>query len=197
MGLSLLADGSPLDETDTSKRDIDWFWTTVTVSRPAGTVARFRRTACGTNAAPWHVDLDYEEARLLAAMASAGAEARLLARALREVIAARQERVSSHWAGPGRCLFDLHRLVPIPADILALGSGDPASLRWRQENWGTAKPLRHVTILDRLEDKRLRRSARFSVRFQSADWTPWQAILRLRREWHELVFNVRPDYGHE
>ncbi len=172
LGVGLVADRPPSDKPDPPRRDIDWLWNTVTVSGPSQTVARFRDIARGTNAAPWRVDLDYEEARLLAPMASAGNEARLLARALREVIAARQERVSSHWAGPGRCPFDLYRLVPVPAEILALGSGDPMSLRWLQENWGTAKPLRHVTILDRLEDKRLRRSARFSVRFQSADWTP-------------------------
>ena len=194
---SLPAGRPPLRASEPPKGDYDWLWTTVTVSGPAGTVARFRETAQGTNAAPWHVDLDYEEARLLAPMASAGIEARLLARALREVIAARQERISARWSGPGGCAFDLHRLVPVPPEILVLGSGDPTSLRWLRENWGTERPPRQVTVVNGLEDKRLRRSARFGVRFQSADWTPWQAILRLRQDWRELVFDVKPDYGRE
>jgi hypothetical protein len=33
------------------------------------------------------------------------------------------------------------------------------------------------------------------MEFLSADWTPWQAIQRLRQDWSPLVFDVRPDYG--
>ena len=73
--------------------EIDWLWNTVTISGPADTVGRFRAVAQGTNAAPWHVDLDHEEARLLAPMASAGIEARLLAREIRDVLARRHDRV--------------------------------------------------------------------------------------------------------
>src|SRR5271165_4140123 len=71
----------------------DWLRTTLTVSGPATAVARFRRAANGTGGIPWHLDLDHEEARLLAPMAAAGIEARLLARDLRAVIAARHDRV--------------------------------------------------------------------------------------------------------
>ena len=175
--------------------DIDWLWNTLTVSGPAETVARFRSVASGTNAAPWHVDLDYEEARLLAPMASAGVEARLLARELRELIARRQERIRTNWAGPGGCPFDLHRLVPVPQAVLAQGEGSSSAQSWLRTHWGTVKPLRHVEVLDRLEDKRLRRSAKIAMRFQSADWTPWQAVRQLRADWRQLVFDVRPDYG--
>ena len=74
----------------------DWLRTSLTVSGPAAEVARFRDAARGTGAVPWHLDLDHEEARLLAPMAAAGLEARLLARELREVIAARHERILAH-----------------------------------------------------------------------------------------------------
>ncbi len=174
--------------------EIDWLWNTVTISGPAGPVARLRSAACGTNAAPWHLDLDHEEARLLAPMASAGTEARLLARELRDVLARRQERVLALCNGPGRCPFDLHRLVPVPTRILALGADDPGAVLWLREHWGTTRPLRSVEVLASVHDKRLRRSARFAVRFQSADWTPWQAIAQLRRDWPALVFDVRPHY---
>ena len=31
--------------------------------------------------------------------------------------------------------------------------------------------------------------------FLSADWTPWQALRRLRRDWPKLVLAVDPRYG--
>ena len=178
-------------------RDIDWLWNTLTVSGPADEMARFRSLARGTNAAPWYVDLDHEEARLLAPMAGAGIEARLLAHALRELLASKQERIRERWAGPGRCLLDLHRLLPVPHRFLHLGYDHPTALIWLHAHWGTKRPLRDVSVIERLDDKRLKRSARFTMRFQSADWTPWQAIRQLRIDWKALVFDVRPDYGHE
>ena len=84
--------------------------------------------------------------------------------------------------------------MPIPSSILALGVDDPVALRWLRAHWGTTRPLRLVEVIARAEDKRLRRSARFAVRFQSADWTPWQAIARLRQDWPQLIFDVRSHY---
>jgi hypothetical protein len=53
---------------------------------------------------------------------------------------------------------------------------------------------RHVRSLDRHADRRLPRTARFVVEFWSADWTPWQAIRQLRRDWSDLIFDIRPHY---
>ena len=117
----------------------------------------------------------------------------MLARELREAMAAQHDRVLASWAGPGGCPFDLHRLVPIPPHVLQHGQGDPAALRWLWAHWGTTKPLRQVRVLDN-EDRRLRRAARVTYSFLSADWTPWQAIRCLRRNWPTLVFDIRPDY---
>jgi len=175
--------------------DPDWLLNRLTISGPVGEVARFRSAAQGTNAAPWHLDLDEEEARLFAPMATGGAEARALARELREVIAARHDRVLAHWAGPGTCPLDLYRLIPAPAHILQSGEHDPAARRWLWEHWGTTRPLHQVRVLDGHGDGRLKRAARVTIEFLSADWTPWQAIRQLRRTWPELVFDVRPDYG--
>ncbi len=155
---------------------------------------RFRAAALGTNAAPWALDLDAEEMRLLAPMASDGANARALARELRDAIAARHDRVLAHWAGPGTCPLDLHRLIPVPGAILALGEDDPGAQDWLRAHWGTTRPLRHVRIVADNADRRLRRSARLVLEFWSADWTPWQAILRLRRDWPGLVLAIEPRY---
>ena len=158
-------------------------------------VARFRSAAQGTNVAPWHLELDEEEARLFAPMASGGAEARTLARELREIISARHDRVLAGWAGPGACPLDLHRLIPIPSAILQLGEHDPAAQRWLWAHWGTMRPLHQVRVMEGQGDRRLRRTARVTIKFLSADWTPWPAIRRLRRDWPELIFDIRPDYG--
>ena len=172
----------------------DWVRNVLTVSGPAAEVQKFRAAARGTGAVPWHLDLDAEEARLFAPMATEGAEARVLARELREIIAARHDRVLAHWAGPGTCPLDLHRLIPVPNAILALGDDDPAAQAWLRTHWGTTQPLRHVRMTEENADKRLRGTGRIVIEFYSADWTPWQAILRLRRDWPKLVFAITPRY---
>jgi hypothetical protein len=92
----------------------DWLRNRLTVSGPAGEVARFRAAARCTGGIPWHLDLEHEEARLLAVMAGQGAEARAPARELCEVITARHERVLARWHEAGGCPLDLHRLIPVP-----------------------------------------------------------------------------------
>ena len=172
---------------------IDWLLNVLTVSGPAGEVARFRAAARGTGGVPWHLDLDHEEARLFAPMAAGGPEARMLARQLREVIAARHDRLLARWHEPGRCPFDLHRLVPIPDGILRLGEDAPEAQDWLWAHWGTSR-LRAVRVREEGADRRLRRKAEIVYEFRSADWTPWPAILRLRRDWPKLVLTVRPCY---
>jgi hypothetical protein len=86
-------------------------------------------------------------------------------------------------------------LVPIPGTILQLGEDAPAARQWLWGHWGTTQKLRQVRVLEENGDRRLRRSARVSYAFLSADWTPWQAILRLRRDWPTLVLAVQPRYG--
>ena len=173
----------------------DWLRHRLTVSGPAAEVARFRAAARGTGGIPWHLDLDYEEARLLAPMAGQGRVARALARELREVIAARHDQVLARWHEAGGCPLDLHRLIPIPDAILARGEDAPAARHWLWANWGTTYPLRQVRLLQENADRWLRRSARLVYEFLSADWTPWQAIVRLRQDWPAMVFAVDPRYG--
>ena len=172
----------------------DWLRNLLTISGPAAEVQRFREAAQGTGAVPWHLGLDAEEARLFAPMATEGAEARGLARELREIIAARHDRVLANWMRPGTCPLDLHRLIPVPGAILARGADDPAAQDWLRAHWGTTEPLRHVRIVEDNADRRLRRSGRIVIEFWSADWTPWQAIVRLRRDWTKLVFAITPRY---
>ena len=119
----------------------------------------------------------------------------MLARQIREILAIRHDRVLTRWAERGGCPFDLHRLIPIPGHILQLGEDDPSSEGWMRMHWGTTRMLRAVRIREEGADRRLRRKAKIVYEFRSADWTPWQAILRLRRIWPRLVLVVQPRYG--
>jgi len=172
----------------------DWLRNILTVSGPAAEVERFRVAARGTGGIPWHLDLDHEAARLLAPMAALGPAARALARELREVLAIRHDRVLARWAEHGLCPLDLHRLIPVPGDILQLGEDAPAARRWLWAQWGTTQPLRQVRIVEENADQRRRRSGRVVIEFFSADWTPWPAIIQLRRDWPKLIFDIRPCY---
>ena len=188
-------DAAALPDAPEAPVHTDWLRNRLMVSGPAGEVARFRRAARGTGAIPWHLDLDHEEARLLAPMAGQGPAARALARELRDVIAARHALVHARWHEAGGCPLDLHRLIPIPDAILQLGDDAPPARHWLWAQWGTTQPLRRVRILEANGDRRLRRSARVVYEFLSADWTPWQAVLRLRRDWPKLVLVAEPRYG--
>jgi hypothetical protein len=115
------------------------------------------------------------------------------ARSRDEVIAARHDQVLARWHETGGCPLDLNRLIPIPHAILALGEDAPAARLWA--HWGTTQSLHQVRVLEENGDRRLRRSARLVFEFLSADWTPWQAIRRLRHEWPKLVLTVDPRYG--
>ncbi|MBB2158286.1 hypothetical protein HLH33_18655 [Gluconacetobacter diazotrophicus] len=168
----------------------DWMRTVLTISGPAEPVAGFRATARGPGIIPWVIDWDYEEARLLAPMASEGPAARTLARLLREAAQARAERARDPGV-TGGCPFDLHRLVPVPTRILQLGDDSAAARRWLWEHWGTTWPLRQVELVE-AGDRRRRRSARITVSFVSADWTPWAALRQIRADWPALDIAIRP-----
>ena len=174
--------GEAADAAVLAPVDTDWLRHTLTLSGPAAEVAAFQLRARGPTAIPWHLDLDHEEMRLMA-------------RELRAQLAVHQERVLTAAAQPGGgCPLDLHRLVPIPHHLLMLGSDAPASRLWLWVHWGTLQPLRHVRALEHVADARLKRVARVAWEFWSADWTPWRAIARLRQDWPDLMFDVRPHY---
>lgn len=173
----------------------DWVRTTLTVSGPVDAVARFRAAAQGPGIIPWQVDFDYEQARLLAPMARKGAQAVTLARLLRQASERLHRIALQHQAASTpSCAFDLHRLVPVPGPILEAGADSRVAAAWLQAQWGTLLPLRRVEV-EGMRDQRIRRSARLVYRFWSAEWTPWQALARVRTDWPELVFDIRPQYA--
>ena len=174
-------------------RQPDWLLNLLTVSGPMAEVVRFREAARGAVIVPWRIDFDYEEIKIFETMASAGEDARVLARQLREVLELRRDRLLTRTP----CPFDLHRLIPVPDHILQLDQENSAAQAWLRTNWGTLHGLRRVRIREEGADRRLRRKAEIVYEFVSADWTPWQAILQLRRDWPKLVIAVQPHYRHD
>jgi hypothetical protein len=165
-------------------------------------MAQFAAAAAGPGEIPWHLDLDRMEEdwrlQLLAppegppAISPAGA--RLLARRLRDAAGANQAALLARAGTDRRCPFDLHRLLPVPDALLRRGPEDAEARAWLWRRWGTLRALRQVRALPS-GDGRLTRSARIELEFWSADWSPWQALRRLRRGWPLLIFDLRPDYA--
>jgi hypothetical protein len=181
----------------------DWLRHELVITGAPSELASFEAAAAGAGAIPWeYPDLDLEEEDSVQALVqppdgSRGLDidsARVLARELREAIFGHQQKIVAAVAQSGACPLDLHKLLPVPAEILQLGPDHSASLAWLQANWGTTRPLRHV---QRLSDKSLaakRKTARLRLEFWSADWTPWAAFAAIRKAWPTLGFNIRPDY---
>jgi hypothetical protein len=183
----------------------DWLRHRLMVTGPAAEVDAFRSAAAGAGTIPWRLDLDSLEEdwfHLLVNPASRSlslAGARVLAGQLRDAVERRHAVTISRVGRSCACPFDLHALVPVPADILDLGADHPDALSWLWQHWGTTEPLRHVApdmagklwVANELgvgED-----ALRFV--FWSADWTPWRAWARIRADWPGLRFDVQPDYA--
>jgi hypothetical protein len=190
--------GRPLAPDDT-----DWLRHTLLVSGMAAAVAGFREAAAGSGVIPWQRDLGrMEEDWFLQLAAPPDSEraislqgARILARRLRDAVASNHQRALARMATDRTCPLDLQRLLPIPSSILRLGPDDPDAQTWLWAHWGTTRALRHVRVLPVKRDGRRPKIDRVEVEFWSADWSPWQALQRLRREWPDLTLELRPDYA--
>lgn len=187
-----------------SPPNTDWLRHDLVVTGPARDVTALQVAAAGAGVIPWlYPDDDRDEEDRVHALlrppdGSPGlslAGARALARALRTAAETNDQRAAAAVGHSRACPFDLHALLPVPAPILRLGPGDPASAAWLRTHWGTIRSLRHARLRDDAPDRRLRRSARLRCEFWSADWTPWAAFRAIRSRWPNLALDVRPDYG--
>jgi len=181
----------------------DWLRNALVVSGPTEEVARFAAAAAGAGVIPWQLDLAALEEEFFLPMAAPPdgtpaislAGAKLLARRLGEATALNHQRALSRIDTDRSCPFDLHRLLPVPASILRLGSEEAASRDWLFAHWGTTRALRHAEVLAGRMDRRKKKMAELRVGFWSAGWSPWQAVVRLRRNWPALAFVLTPDYA--
>jgi hypothetical protein len=180
----------------------DWLHHRLTISGPAADLWAFRAAARGAGIIPWHLDLDaLEEDWFHRLLSPAGQQprslsvsgARRLAEQLRAAVARRHDIALSAVGVSQACPFDLHALVPVPAEVLRLGPDDPAAQAWLWEHWGTTEALRQVT--EALSDSDSGPTGQVVIAFWSADWTPWRALARLGVLWPSLRFDTRPSYA--
>ena len=181
----------------------DWLHHTLTINGTATDVGRFREAAAGAGVIPWTLDLERMEEAYFHLLVGAEqrslsvAGARIFARELREAVARRHDLAVSRVGQSRACAFDLHALLPVPPEILALGPDEPQSRAWLWQHWGTTEVLRHVVQLANPPaeiGKGDGGEATFCLSFWSADWTPWRALNDLALRWPALRFDIRPSY---
>ena len=193
--------GAPLSLAHT-----DWLYHHLSITGPDAALVAFQIAAAGAGVIPWHLDLDRlaEDCfhRLVApppprqrSLSLAGA--RMVAGQLRDAVARRHDLAVARVGRSQACPFDLHALVPVPADILRRGPDDPVSLQWLWEHWGTTRALRHVTADPAAgPDRQPQPGGESGIRigFWSADWSPWRALARIAAGFPALRFALCPAY---
>jgi hypothetical protein len=191
----------------------DWLYHRLQVTGPATDLDGFRSAAAGAGTLPWQLDLDRMAEDffhlLVAPPARAGflvaparslslAGARILADQLCAAVSRRQALAAAQVGQSRACPFDLQALIPVPDAVLRRGPDDPIALDWLWAHWGTTQTLRHVaddaTATVGLRTQVPAGQAVWTVRFWSADWTPWRALAQIAARWPTLRFETRPRY---
>jgi len=141
----------------------DWLYQRLEIVGPAAQVTAFRQAAADAGVIPWRLDLDRMEEDFflrLAAPSPGHARtlsldgARLLAAELRDAVARRHALAAARVGQSSVSSFDLHALVPVPAEILQLGPDDPDALAWLRTHWGNTQALRHVLAATEARQRR-------------------------------------------
>jgi hypothetical protein len=183
----------------------DWLYHHLRVSGAPEQVAAFRQAAAGAGVIPWQHGFDRAAEdwfHLLVAppppqQRSLSLEgAQILTAQLREAAEARQRWVAEQAPHSRACPLDLHRLIPVPIEVLRLGPDHPDALAWLWQAWGTTQALRQVVELPipKRGKPPQRDPTLLWLGFWAADWTPWRAILTLRARWPGLRIEIRPIY---
>jgi hypothetical protein len=176
-----------------------WLWHHLTITGPCADVAAFADAARGPGVIPWQLDYTQVEEdifhRAVAARGGLSIEGcHRLARQFRARIEAHDAKAAALIGHSRACPFDLHVLLPIPAETLRRGPDDPLSLAWLATHWGTRDPLRKTVERPNPSPGR-RLPADHSVIaygfFTSGD-TPHAAIATIGARWPALRFVLTP-----
>jgi len=176
-----------------------WLWHHLTISGPAADVAAFAQAARGPGVIPWHLNYAQIEEdifhRAVAARGGLSIEGcHILARQFRQRIESRDEKAVSLIGRSRACPFDLHVLLPIPAEILQRGPTDQKSLDWLARHWGTRDALRKIVARPNPSAGRRLPSGHvvISYGFFTAGDTPRAAVTQLGVRWPALRFVLTP-----
>lgn len=184
-----------------------WLYHHLTITGPTDRVAAFAEAARGSGIVPWRVDGARIEEDIFNLAASQPKEmrsltiegCRILARQFRERVEARAARaaglvgVSRGYAGRA-CPFDLHSLLPVPADILVYELTHPKAQAWLQAHWGLTDAPRQVVLRPQATaGKRLPAGhAVLGYGFFTAGDTPQAAVAKIAAAWPDLRFVLQP-----
>jgi hypothetical protein len=202
------AGGQTTGDTPLRLAHTDWLHHHLTVTGPAPELAAFQAAAAGAGVIPWQLDPDRLAEDFLHLLVAPPPPhqrslslpgARILAGQLRDAVARRHDLAVTRVGRSRACPFDLHALVPVPAEILRRGPDDPVSLAWLWQHWGTTRELRHVIEDPAPSPEPRRRPAaggmrEIQVSFWSADWSPWRALARIAAGFPALRFALCPEH---
>jgi len=179
-----------------------WLYHHLTVSGPDGNVKEFAAAARGTGEIPWRFDGARFEKDIFHRAATVPAAQRglsiagchILARQFRALVEAHQARAAARVGIGKACPFDLHALLPVPNEVLALGATHPDALAWLAAHWGVTDRLRQVVLRPgATANRRLPRGhAVIGYGFFTAGDTPHQAITTLAAGFPVLRFVLLP-----
>ena len=185
----------------------DWLHHRLTITGPDAVLTAFRQAAAGAGIIPWQLDLDRIEEDMFNFLVAPPRQPRTLSVAgagivagrLREAVSRRHDLAVARVGTSRACPFDLHALLPVPADVLWLGPDHPDALGWLWAHWGTTQALRHVSEQAAVGEPPCSPPAPGEVAWQltfwSADWTPWRALAALAERWPALRFDPLPSYA--
>ena len=185
----------------------DWLHHRLTITGPDAALTAFRQVAAGAGIIPWQLDLDRIEEDMFNFLVAPPRQPRTLSVAgagivagrLREAVSRRHDLAVARVGTSRACPFDLHALLPVPADVLWLGPDHPDALGWLWAHWGTTQALRHVSEQAAVGEPPCSPPAPGEVAWQltfwSADWTPWRAPAALAERWPALRFDPLPSYA--
>ena len=193
----------PIAPASTSTRAAPtWLWHHLTISGPTADVTTFAEAARGPGVIPWHVDYaQVEEDIFHRAVAGRGGRdglsiegCHILARQFRQRIESRDEKAVALIGQSRACPFDLHVLLPIPAETLQRGPTDQKSLDWLARHWGTRDALRRIVARPNPSAGRRLPAGHvvISYGFFTSGETPRLAVTQFVARWPTLRFVLTP-----
>lgn len=179
-----------------------WLYHHLTISGPADRVAALAEAARGSGIVPWRIDGARIEEDVFHLAASQPKElrslsiegCRILARQFRERVEAHAARAAALAQSSKGCPFDLHSLLPVPAEMLAHERTHPSAQAWLLEHWGLSDAPRQVTLRPQAAAGR-RLPAGHTVcgyGFFTGGETPHAAVATIAAAWPDLRLVLQP-----
>jgi hypothetical protein len=179
-----------------------WLYHHLTIRGPADRVAAFAEAARGSGIVPWRVDGARIEEDIFHLAASQPKEiraltiegCRILARQFRERVEARTARAAGLVGVSRSCPFDLHVLLPVPAEILIYELTHPKAQAWLRDHWGLSDAPRQVVVRSQATaGKRLPAGHTvLGYGFFTQGETPHAAVAKIAAAWPDLRFVLQP-----